>query len=309
MRRAATRWTVAASVFVAGICGIGAECRSAVGTSRLGDSATVPGNQAKACRGSRWGKLHGVVKSGNIPLPGVTVTAQNTLTGKRYSTTTDITGAWSMTIPQNGRYVIRTQFAAFAAGDQEALLNAANHDQTVNFELMLASRAAAQEQQQQGAELAGGTGHAATGGQRRAEPESGKRIRVGYRDAGRRRRRERGSTAVDRRQLRLQRGFCGDQRAGGRGKSAGRRGYGSAARCDGDIARAKRRPRREFRRWRRAVWRRRIWRAGRFRRRRLSAEALAAADGRRQRRNAQLPRLQSRPAPRRHLIGPAAIPL
>jgi trimeric autotransporter adhesin len=60
------------------------------------------------------GKLHGVVKSGNIPLPGVTVTAQNTLTGKRYSTTTDITGAWQMNIPQNGRYVIRTQFAAFA---------------------------------------------------------------------------------------------------------------------------------------------------------------------------------------------------
>ena len=62
------------------------------------------------------GRLHGVVKSGNIPLPGVTVTAQNTLTGKRYSTTTDITGAWSLTIPQNGRYVIRTQFAAFAPG-------------------------------------------------------------------------------------------------------------------------------------------------------------------------------------------------
>src|SRR5580692_7587870 len=54
------------------------------------------------------GKLHGVVKSGNIPLPGVAVTAQNTLTGKRFTTTTDITGAWSMTIPQNGRYVIRT---------------------------------------------------------------------------------------------------------------------------------------------------------------------------------------------------------
>ena len=57
-----------------------------------------------------------MVKSGNIPLPGVTVTAQNTLTGKRYSTTTDITGAWSLTIPQNGRYVVRTQFAAFAPG-------------------------------------------------------------------------------------------------------------------------------------------------------------------------------------------------
>ena len=90
------------------------------------------------------GKLHGVVKSGNIPLPGVTVTAQNTLTGKRYSTTTDITGAWLLNIPQNGRYVVRTQFAAFAAGSQEALFNAtSSHDQTVTFSLMLASRAAA----------------------------------------------------------------------------------------------------------------------------------------------------------------------
>ena len=100
------------------------------------------------------GKLHGMVKSGNIPLPGVTVTAQNTLTGKRYSTTTDITGAWSLTIPQNGRYVIRTQFAAFAPGAQEAVLNAASHDQTVNFDLMLASRAAQQQQQRSAASQA-----------------------------------------------------------------------------------------------------------------------------------------------------------
>ena len=96
------------------------------------------------------GKLHGVVKSGNIPLPGVAVTAQNTLTGKRFTTTTDITGAWSMVIPQNGRYVIHTAFAAFAPGSQEALLNASNHDQTVNFDLLLASRVAQQEQQQEG---------------------------------------------------------------------------------------------------------------------------------------------------------------
>jgi trimeric autotransporter adhesin len=96
------------------------------------------------------GKLHGVVKSGSIPLPGVAVTAQNTLTGKRFTTTTDVSGTWSMTIPQNGRYVVRTQFAAFAAGSQEALLNATSRDQTVNFDLILASRAAQQEQQQDG---------------------------------------------------------------------------------------------------------------------------------------------------------------
>jgi len=95
------------------------------------------------------GRLHGQVKSGSTPLPGVTVTAQNTLTGKRFSTTTDLGGGWSLHLAQNGRYVIRTQFAAFAQGSQEAVLNAASHDQTVNFELLLASRAAAQEQRQE----------------------------------------------------------------------------------------------------------------------------------------------------------------
>jgi hypothetical protein len=94
------------------------------------------------------GRLHGVVKSGNTPLPGVTVTAQNTLTGKRYSTTTDITGAWSLTIPQDGRYVIRAEFAAFAPGAQEAVLNAASRDKEITFQLLLASRAAEQERQQ-----------------------------------------------------------------------------------------------------------------------------------------------------------------
>ncbi|MGB8031742.1 MAG: carboxypeptidase-like regulatory domain-containing protein [Terracidiphilus sp.] len=94
------------------------------------------------------GELHGVVKSGTIPLPGVAITAQNTLTGKRYSTTTDITGSWQLNIPQNGRYVIRTQFAAFAGGTQEAVLNATSRDQTVNFELILASRQAEIDQQQ-----------------------------------------------------------------------------------------------------------------------------------------------------------------
>jgi hypothetical protein len=99
------------------------------------------------------GRLHGVVKSGNIPLPGVTVTAQNTLTGKRFQTTTDITGAWQLNLPQNGRYVVRTQFAAFAPGAEEAVLNSSSHDQSVNFELMLASRAAQQAQREdQGAQ-------------------------------------------------------------------------------------------------------------------------------------------------------------
>ncbi len=140
MRRNAMRWAVVAGILVAS--GLAVQAQPPAATQAQPAAQSPPALEAP-----HGGRLHGVVKSGNIPLPGVTVTAQNTLTGKRYSTTTDITGAWSMTIPQNGRYVIRTQFAAFAPGIQEAVLNAASHDQTVNFELILASRAAEQQQQ------------------------------------------------------------------------------------------------------------------------------------------------------------------
>lgn len=122
----------------------------ASGSPPVSASAPAAPVSSAAPASAAGGTLHGVVMSGKVPLPGVTVSAQNTLTGKRYSTTTDINGAWSMAIPQNGRYVIRTQFAAFAQGSQEAMLNAASHDQTVNFDLMLASRAAEQERQQEG---------------------------------------------------------------------------------------------------------------------------------------------------------------
>lgn len=102
-----------------------------------------------AAQPAEGGRLEGVVKSGAIPLPGVTVTAQNSLTGKRYATTTDITGVWTLTLPLGARYVIRTQFAGFAQGAQEAVLNAAKPEQRVNFMLLLASRAAAEEQKEE----------------------------------------------------------------------------------------------------------------------------------------------------------------
>jgi hypothetical protein len=133
----AVAWCVVATVAVAQ--GGGAPA------TQTHPAETTSASAADAVTG---GKLHGVVKSANVPLPGVAVTAQNTLTGKRYTTVTDVAGSWSMTIPQNGRYVIRTQFAGFAQGAGEGLLNAQGHDQTVNLDLMLASRAAQQEGQQ-----------------------------------------------------------------------------------------------------------------------------------------------------------------
>ncbi len=134
----------------------------------LSGSVAVPGVAGAESQASSQarpvvagGFLHGLVKTvtagkvAGVPLPGVTITATNTLTGKRFATTTDITGAWSMTIPQNGRYVLRTEFTAFAVSTHEALLNASARDQKVDFELELASRAVQQDarETQQGQQI------------------------------------------------------------------------------------------------------------------------------------------------------------
>jgi hypothetical protein len=111
-------------------------------------AVTAPAVTAPAAAG---GVIRGAVKAGTIPLPGVGITATNTLTGKKYATTTDVTGAFMMAIPRNGRYVVKAELAAFASVTQEALINASSEnggkpEQVVEFGMQLASRVAAQEQ-------------------------------------------------------------------------------------------------------------------------------------------------------------------
>jgi hypothetical protein len=99
-----------------------------------------------------------VGKAGGVPLPGVGITAMNSLTGKKYATTTDIDGKYAMAIPRNGRYVVRAELAGFAAATAEVVLSgveaqAANQGITIvpkgtDFGLQLASRAAAAEAKQ-----------------------------------------------------------------------------------------------------------------------------------------------------------------
>ena len=85
------------------------------------------------------------MKAGAVPLPGVGVTATNTLTGKKYATTTDVNGSFAMAIPRNGRYVVKAELAAFASETKEVLINAAGENggkpaQVADFGLQLASR-------------------------------------------------------------------------------------------------------------------------------------------------------------------------
>ena len=124
-----------------------AQTAPAAPDSQQAPAAISPAPPAAAAPAPVGGTIHGTVKDGNIPLPGVSLTASNSLTGKKYSTTTDITGSYSLVIPQNGRYVVKTELSAFAPVTKEALLNATAHDQAIDFSIILASRAAEQEQQ------------------------------------------------------------------------------------------------------------------------------------------------------------------
>ena len=89
---------------------------------------------------SQGGTIHGVVKSGNMPLPGATVTAANTLTGQKVTTSTDVDGSYSLQVASEGRYVLRARMAAFAPVTQEVRVNATSCDVEANLELILLSR-------------------------------------------------------------------------------------------------------------------------------------------------------------------------
>jgi hypothetical protein len=96
-----------------------------------------------------FGVITGLVKSGNVPLPGVTVSAANTLTGKKYVTSTDVDGSFKLEVASRGRYVVRAEFFAFAPVTQEILITAENRNGHADLAMVLLSRAQRDAQQQQ----------------------------------------------------------------------------------------------------------------------------------------------------------------
>ncbi|MGA9977116.1 MAG: TonB-dependent receptor, partial [Candidatus Sulfotelmatobacter sp.] len=85
--------------------------------------------------------IHGVVKSGNMPIPGAGVSATNTATKEQVTTWTDVDGSYVLRIPADGKYSVRVQMAAFAGSEQDVTLDANHQDVQQNFELVLQSRA------------------------------------------------------------------------------------------------------------------------------------------------------------------------
>ncbi|MGB8662003.1 MAG: carboxypeptidase regulatory-like domain-containing protein, partial [Candidatus Acidiferrum sp.] len=100
-------------------------------------------------------RITGNVHSGKTPLPGVTVTAANTLSGKKFIAATVSDGSFVFSDLPRGRYVLRTEFMGFAELTQEVVLNPENPAGKADFELILASRQ--QEQTNQRTAAAAGT--------------------------------------------------------------------------------------------------------------------------------------------------------
>ncbi len=98
------------------------------------------------------GEISGSVKSGAIPLPGVSISATNTVTGKKALTSTDVDGSFRLAAPGNGRYVVRAELPGFAPVTQEAVIDAANRSAKLTLKLLLASRVQVQVQRQEQAQ-------------------------------------------------------------------------------------------------------------------------------------------------------------
>jgi hypothetical protein len=131
-------------------------------------AAPSPAVVSSATTGAPYGAITGVVKSGNVPLPGVAVSAANTLTGKKYFTSTDVDGTFKISLSGKGRYVVKAEFSAFAPLTQEILINDENRNGKAEMAMVLLSRAqkaaqqeAQQEDRQQGAQQLATTGRGA----------------------------------------------------------------------------------------------------------------------------------------------------
>lgn len=97
------------------------------------------------------GKITGSIKSGSVPLPGVSVSAANTLTGKKIFTATGVDGKYSISIASKGRWVVRAELAAFASITKEIVFSAETlgTTQQADFEMLLLSRQQKIQEQRQ----------------------------------------------------------------------------------------------------------------------------------------------------------------
>jgi trimeric autotransporter adhesin len=120
--------------------------QSPTNQTRTDQAAT---NQARTTR-SEGGVIHGIVKSGNMPIPGAEVTITQApssptgpsplTSGGKISTWTDVDGSYSAAVPAYGSYTVRVEMVAFANSTHDVAIDASHQDALVNFEMTLLSR-------------------------------------------------------------------------------------------------------------------------------------------------------------------------
>ncbi|HEX3352313.1 MAG TPA: TonB-dependent receptor [Terriglobales bacterium] len=83
----------------------------------------VAGSMAQDAPPPQTYSISGVVKSGNAPIPGATVTATNSSSGEKTSTSSDLDGTYTLPVAGSGKYELRADMPAFAPGTREIIID------------------------------------------------------------------------------------------------------------------------------------------------------------------------------------------
>src|SRR5579871_3955438 len=99
-------------------------------------SSTPPRAQAIAS----VGVIHGIVKSGNMPIPGAAISITAVNYSDAITTWTDVDGSYSARVPAYGTYTVRVQMVAFANGTEQVVVDRDHSSLQSDFLLTLLSR-------------------------------------------------------------------------------------------------------------------------------------------------------------------------
>ncbi len=112
-----------------------------VSSAQMPSTSEPPSAQSLSSAPSRVhsGVIHGFIRAGTTPLPGVSVTVTDVSTNEKNTVVTDMTGAFSMILPWNRSYVIRAERAAYVTATKEVLLDDVSDEQRIDFSLVLGS--------------------------------------------------------------------------------------------------------------------------------------------------------------------------
>ncbi len=103
--------------------------------------------------------LQGVVKSGNTPVPGATVTASNRAGGQKVVGWTQLNGSYTLALPGDGEYVVQVQMAAFATAVAHVTVGSSNPNPRVDLEIVLLSHSQSRQGNMQGRTTNSGMGN------------------------------------------------------------------------------------------------------------------------------------------------------